>query len=335
MIVPFFLRNRGCAHRCHFCNQEISGGVDPRELGADYFHGKVRAFLASAAPGKKPRQRAEIAFYGGNFTGLAPKEQENLLRMAGRHLEDGAVAGIRVATRPDCLAEEDVERLAAFGVRTVEIGAQSLIDDVLAASGRGHAARDVVVAVARLQRRGLAVIIHLMAGLPGDDGGAFLESVSLTAALGPQGVRIHPTLVLAGSPLAEDFLQGRYAPLTLPAAVDLCRQAWDILAKAGVPIIRLGLQATDILSGPGAVLGGPYHPAFGALVASARWRERTLALLAGADLRGRTAVFLVPPREESAFRGPGNCNIEFLRRRCRLAAVEIKRADGDFHFFCH
>jgi len=334
MIIPFFLRNRGCPHRCRFCNQEISGGADPRKLGAGYFHEKVRAFLTSAARGKKPGQPVEIAFYGGNFTGLTPEEQEDLLHMARRHMENGTVVGIRVSTRPDCLRDEDVERLAAFGVRTVEIGAQSLVDGVLAASGRGHTARDVVAAVAMLKHRGLEVILHLMAGLPGDDGGAFLDTVSRTTALGPQGVRIHPTLVLAGSPLAEDFLQGRYVPLTLPEAVDLCRQAWDILENAGIAIIRLGLQATDILSGPGAVLGGPYHPAFGALVASARWRERALALLGGADLEGRKAVFFVPPGEESAFRGHENCNIKFLRNHCRLAALEIKTAERDFHYLC-
>jgi len=330
MIIPFFLRNRGCPHRCRFCNQEISGGADPRKLGAGYFHEKVRAFLTSAARGKKPGQPVEIAFYGGNFTGLTPEEQEDLLHMARRHMENGTVVGIRVSTRPDCLRDKDVERLAAFGVRTVEIGAQSLVDGVLAASGRGHTARDVVAAVAMLKHRGLEVILHLMAGLPGDDAGKFAATLTRTAALEPRAVRLHPTLVFTGTALAAAYLQGHYTPLTLPEAVEICREACDFLEGKGIGVIRLGLQDTALMGKPGMVLGGPYHPAFGALVAAARWRKRAFALLAGADIRGRNVVFSIPAGKESVFRGNRNSNIQALQTHFRFASLRIVAGGDNF-----
>ncbi len=334
MIVPFFITNRGCPHRCLFCNQEISGGDDPRGWGADYFHAKMHAFLTGRAGRKRPADVTQIAFYGGNFTGLPPEEQERLLDWARLYIENGTVKGIRISTRPDCLSDGDGHRLAASGVRTVEIGAQSLVDGVLAASRRGHTAGDVTAAVALLRQKGLEVILHLMAGLPGDDPATFAESVAGTAALRPDGVRLHPTLVLSGTPLAEEFLRGRYKPLSLPEAVEMCRQAWECLEKAGIAVIRLGLQASELLSAPGAVLAGPYHPAFGALVAAARWRERAFTLLAAGDARGRKVIFSVPAGEESSFRGHRNCNVQALKEHFRLASLDIEPGAGKLSCRC-
>lgn len=330
MIIPFFISNGGCPHRCSFCNQEISGGDDPRELTADYFHGKVRSFLTVAAVGKKPGRDAEIAFYGGNFTGLAPAEQERLLGMAHRYVEAGTVKQIRISTRPDALDRGAVERLARFGVRTVEIGAQSLVDEVLAAARRGHTAAAVRVAVNRLKEREMAVILHLMAGLPGDDAGKFAETLARTVALEPRAVRLHPTLVFTGTALAAAYLQGQYTPLTLPEAVEICREACDFLEGKGIGVIRLGLQDTALMGKPGMVLGGPYHPAFGALVAAARWRKRAFALLAGADIRGRNVVFSIPAGKESVFRGNRNSNVQALQTHFRFASLRIVAGGDNF-----
>jgi len=330
MIIPFFISNGGCPHRCSFCNQEISGGDDPQELTADYFHGKVRSFLTVAAVGKKPGRDAEIAFYGGNFTGLAPAEQERLLGMAYRYVEAGTVKQIRISTRPDALDRGAVERLAHFGVRTVEIGAQSLDDEVLAAARRGHTAAAVRGAVNRLKEREMAVILHLMAGLPGDDAGKFAATLTRTAALEPRAVRLHPTLVFTGTALAAAYLQGHYTPLTLPEAVEICREACDFLEGKGIGVIRLGLQDTALMGKPGMVLGGPYHPAFGALVAAARWRKRAFALLAGADIRGRNVVFSIPAGKESVFRGNRNSNIQALQTHFRFASLRIVAGGDNF-----
>lgn len=332
MIIPFFLASRGCPHRCSFCNQELSGGDDPRELTPVYFHRKVQSYLAGKATGRKSRREAQIAFYGGNFTGLDPAEQERLLGMARRYLETGAVSQVRLSTRPDALDRQTAKRLAAAGVRTVEIGAQSLVDEVLTASRRGHDAAAVTAAVAAAKEENMEVFLHLMAGLPGDNEERFAITLSRTIALLPRGVRLHPTLVLAGTPLAEAYRQGRYVPLTIPEAVDICRRACVRLEEAGIVVIRLGLQDTEALRKPGSVLGGPYHPAFGALVAAAGWRERAFALLAGTDLRNREVVFHIPDGAESAFRGNRNGNLKALQDYFGLASLRIIAQGNTFGY---
>ena len=332
MIIPFFIKNRGCPHRCVFCNQQISGDRGPADWTDESFHERVRTFLATHVSKATQAKGVQIAFYGGNFTGLAAAEQNRLLGMAHSHVENCAVEGIRISTRPDALHVPDMERLAAFGVKTVELGAQSFIDSVLEASQRGHTAEDVEAAVELLKNNGFEVILHLMAGLPGDNCESFGETVARTIALRPDGVRIHPTLVLADTPLAEDFRQGRYEPLSLDEAVDLCTGACRRFQKAGIPVIRMGLQTTDMMDSPGAVLGGPYHPAFGSLVAEALWLERAVTLLDGADVRDKRLIMYVPASQESAFRGNKNRNVELLRKQFQFAALEIKPADQIFNY---
>jgi histone acetyltransferase (RNA polymerase elongator complex component) len=332
MIIPFFIQNRGCPHRCIFCNQQLSGDRGPANWTDASFHEKTMTFLASRAPKAKRTKGVQIAFYGGNFTGLAAAEQDRLLGLAHRYVEQGAVESVRISTRPDALHTQDMERLAAFGVKTVELGAQSFLNDVLEASQRGHTGKDVDYTVALLKDYGFEVILHLMVGLPGDNRSGFGESIGRTIALHPDGVRIHPTLVLADTRLAEEFRRGRYQPLALGEAVELCKEAWRSFQKAEIPIIRLGLQATEMLTIPGAVLGGPYHSAFGSLVAEALWLERTMALLDGADVRDKRLTMYVPAGQESAFRGNRNGNIQRLQRQFRFAALEIKPGNEVFNY---
>lgn len=332
MIIPFFIQNRGCPHRCVFCNQQISGNQGPADWTDESFHEKIRTFLASHTPRAKPAKGVQIAFYGGNFTGLEAAEQDRLLGLAHRHVENCAVEGIRISTRPDALHIIDMERLAAFGVKTVELGAQSFVNSVLEASQRGHTGEDVEYAVELLQNYGFEVILHLMVGLPGDNRTSFGETVARTIALRPDGVRIHPTLVLTDTPLAEDFRRGRYQPLSLGEAVDLSKEACRCFQKEGIPVIRLGLQTTDMMTSPGAVLGGPYHPAFGSLVAEAIWLERAVTLLDGTDVRNKRLIMYVPARQESAFRGNKNRNIDLLQKQFQFAALEIKPGNQTFNY---
>jgi histone acetyltransferase (RNA polymerase elongator complex component) len=150
MIIPLFLMNRGCPHRCCFCNERLTAGDPPERITEEAFAKTVRTFLGYAKPRRKPTQ---IAFYGGTFTGMAQDEQRRLLEMAAPFIRTGAVDGVRISTRPDEIGAADLDLLKALGVTTVELGAQSLDDDVLLRSGRGHTAADVARALSLLRER--------------------------------------------------------------------------------------------------------------------------------------------------------------------------------------
>jgi histone acetyltransferase (RNA polymerase elongator complex component) len=324
-IVPVFIMNRGCRNRCIFCNEAITtGGQPPVASAADI----DRAVETALSVRKGKDMLLQIAFYGGNFTGLPLAEQKALLQWAAPHVSSGRVFGIRISTRPDDVSPPILEALKEGHVRTVEIGAQSLVDRVLLAARRGHTAEQVARAVGILKAAGFEVGLHLMAGLPGDSEEGFAATVTAAVALRPDSVRIHPTLVLRDTPLANAYRQGLYRPLTLEAAVRICKDARRNFMEAGIPVIRMGLQTTPAMEVSGAVVAGPYHPAFGALVEAAILYEKATEALERLDARGCRVVFHLPRGQESAFRGQRNANVRLLTERFFLTGLRVVPADA-------
>jgi histone acetyltransferase (RNA polymerase elongator complex component) len=261
LIVPFFISHRGCPHQCVFCDQVKiagSGGEFPTE--AEMLD-KIAAYRRSGR-----RSSVEVAFYGGTFTALPSAVQEKLLHPLGPLIAAGEVESIRVSTRPDAVNDKTARFLKGMGVKAVELGVQSMADDVLALSGRGHTAADVDRACSILREAGIAVGVQLMPGLPGDTPEKSLDSFMRVVALRPDFLRVYPTLVIAGTPLATLYENGSYQPLDLDAAVRLCKIMLHRAWQAGIPMIRMGLQPTAELETAGTVLSGPYHPAFRYLV---------------------------------------------------------------------
>lgn len=333
MIIPVFLMNRGCPHRCIFCNERLTAGDRPERITEAAFLATVRTHLAGAERKKGPVQ---IAFYGGTFTGMERQEQRRLLELAAPFLREGTADGIRISTRPDGIDAEALELLRASGVTTVEIGTQSLQDDVLLRSRRGHTAADTVRAMNLLREKGFKTGLHLMAGLPGDSPDRFNETISRVIDLHPDMVRIHPTLVLRDTPLAKAFRDGTYSPLSLSEAVDLCKNALQSLTAAGIPVIRLGLQTTRELEKPGSIIAGPFHPAFRSLVETALFLEMASALLSTAGWGSGTSAlspsdtgggpfpqFMLCPADVSSFYGAERKNIKILQERFGLGGIHV------------
>ena len=320
LIIPFFLRNRGCRHRCVFCSERvISGHAAPVTEAA--MRETVGATL-SAGGGR--HGGVEIAFYGGSFTGMPRGEQIELLRAAASLIAEGAVRSVRISTRPDDIDAAGLDLLAAMGVRAVEIGAQSLDDGVLRRSGRGHSADDVRRAVSLCRARGFETGVHLMAGLPGESRGSFEASVAEVIRIRPDTVRIHPVIVFRDTELARLHEQGRYRPLSLAEAVSWCRGALVRFTKAGIRVIRLGLQATDPMAREGCILAGPWHPSFRCLVEAEIFRDMAAMLMDRAAGGGTEACFRVAPADLSNFNGPGGTNRSWLRSRLGGRTIAVR-----------
>jgi histone acetyltransferase (RNA polymerase elongator complex component) len=321
LVIPVFLPHAGCPHRCVFCNQHAVTATRETWPSERQVRERIDAYLAWGSP---ERARGEIAFYGGNALGLDSAQLDRLLAIARPYVDAGRVAGLRLSTRPDTVTPERLDALSGTPVRTIEVGVQSLDDRVLRRSGRGHSAQTAVEAVRRLRARGFRVGVQLMLGLPGDHGGAALETAQRVVSLQPDFVRLYPTLVLGGSPLADRYARGRYRPLSLEEAVALTQRLYVRFTRHGIPVIRMGLPPGDGLNAPGALVAGPHHPAFGELVLSACFRDMALAALSGAMRRpGRTCQLRVHPRSESRLRGCRNANLPLLERAAggRLAVT--------------
>ncbi|MEW6334651.1 MAG: radical SAM protein [Thermodesulfobacteriota bacterium] len=322
MIIPIFIMSRGCPRRCLYCNEALTAEHRPERLEEEGFRKTVLEALDRHRGRGGPRQ---IAFYGGTFTGMPRQEQRRLLGLAAPFLHEGVVDGVRISTRPDEIDGAGLDLVRGLGVTTVEVGAQSLDDHVLRLSRRGHTAADTHRAFALLKERGFQTGIHLMAGLPGDSPERFSETIDRVIALSPDTVRIHPTIVLQDTPLAEAYGSGDYRPLSLPEAISQCKEALKRLTAAGIDVIRMGIQTTPALEAPGAVVAGPFHPAFRSLVESAIFFDMAAVLCesAGRGGKGKSLAFRVSPADLSPFKGPRKANIDALTRRFAPARIEV------------
>ncbi len=325
LIIPIFIVHKGCPHRCIYCNEEKAAGDYPSRITEAYFRETVYSYLRNS---RKRGEPFEIAFYGGNFTGMDMEYQAELLSMAGAFIRQGLASGVRISTRPDYLDGERLDFLSEYSVKTVEIGAQSLVDEVLLMSRRGHSSSDVRRAAGLLKGRGFKTGVHLMAGLPGDSAEGFAFTVRETIALRPDMVRIHPTLVFQGTELAEAFYRGDYHPLSMAEAVAAGKFALMKFGAAGIPVIRLGLQTTPEMEKAGSVVAGPFHPSFGSLVEEAVFLDMASFLLSGKNVKDRKIAFAVHPRNVSRFRGQKNGNILALKRRFAPGEISLSAATG-------
>jgi histone acetyltransferase (RNA polymerase elongator complex component) len=320
-IIPIFIMYRGCPHRCIYCNEQITAGNHPDRITEDLFRIIVDKYLETM---NWNSESIQIAFYGGNFTGIDKDYQTELLEMATSYVQDGPVDSIRISTRPDYIDPDRVKLLEQYSVSTVEIGAQSMVDEVLTLSGRGHTSDDVRNAVGILQNSGFETGIHLMVGLPGDTEDRFRYTVEEIIRLNPDTVRIHPTIVFRRTALAEMYADGNYEPLTMPDAVRLCKYALGKFEMAHVPVIRLGLQTTSEMETTGSIVAGPYHPAFRSLVEGSIFLDMASYLLKQAQQRNSEVVFRVNPKDVSNFRGIRNGNIRALKEDFNASNFQVK-----------
>lgn len=317
-IIPVFVPHLGCPNDCVFCNQRrISGSVAPATAE------DVVSAIENALRLTPPGTRRQLAFYGGSFTAIPVAEQESLLGAAAPYLERGDIASLRLSTRPDAIDGAVLRRLRSYGVETIELGAQSMSERVLALSGRGHTAADVEGAARAVKGAGFRLILQMMTGLPGADDESDVESARRIAALGPDGVRVYPTVIVRDTALCDLWRAGRYKEHTVEDAVRVCARILPVFERAGIPVIRLGLNPTEDLSGGDAV-GGAYHPALGELVKSRIMRDRAEKILSGAK-RGEQAVLRVNPRLISQLVGQHGANRAYLVERFGLSGLRIVR----------
>ena len=270
----------------------------------------VRAACETALRTKTvPAHRAEIAFFGGSFTALPRQNMVRFLEAAYPFVKRGDFGGIRLSTRPDAIDEDVLQLLCSYGVTAVELGAQSMDDEVLLTNRRGHTAAQVERAAHLIKRAGLSLGLQMMTGLPADTDEKAKETARRLADLKPDMVRIYPTLVIEHTLLAEWYQSGTYRPQTLEQAITLCAELLHFFEEErGIPVIRLGLHAEQEVQSH--CLAGPFHPAFRELCDSRLLLERMKSLL---KQRGESsATIRVHPTMLSKAVGQKKTNINAL-----------------------
>ena len=260
-IIPIFVPHRGCPHDCVFCNQRKITGVS-----TDVTSEEARNIIEEYLPTIPEDASVEIAFFGGSFTAIDEKTQNELLSVAKEYVDKGLVSDIRMSTRPDCISRDILNRLKEYKTSIIELGVQSMDAKVLHDSARGHDIESVIKSSHLIKESGINLGLQMMVGLPSDTEEKCIETAKKFIELDPFCVRIYPTLVVKETGLENLINKGEYKPFTLEESISIVKKLLVLFYVNNINVIRVGLQATeDIQLGKG-IVDGPYHPAFRELV---------------------------------------------------------------------
>lgn len=314
--ISLFIPHLGCPHKCSFCNQNTITGKQSQPSADD-----VRAAAETAL--RKKNYDYEIAFFGGSFTAIDREYMLSLLKAAYDYVKDGRVNGIRISTRPDCIDEEVLDILKKYGVTSIELGAQSMDDEVLRANFRGHTAEDVENASRLIKSYGFELGLQMMTGLYLDTNEKAIETAKKLIALSPDTIRIYPTVVLKNTYLAKLYEDEIYKPQTVDDAANLCTKIVPMFEKAGIRVIRLGLHSSPELKKN--MIAGAFHDSFGEIVKS-RYMLNEILKYPPADYE-----IVVNSKSVSQLKGQQKRNIYFLMEEGYNIKVTVndKVAAGD------
>ena len=188
-----------------------------------------------------PTDKVELIVMGGTFLAYPKEYQYQFIKDCYDGLNGNGSSGLEMAkqmnetaehrcvglcieTRPDWCREEEVRRMLEFGTTRVELGVQTLDDDLYRLVRRGHTVAEVVKATRLLKDYGFKVYYHWMPGLPGSTSEHDLElsqELFSDESFRPDGIKLYPTLVIAGTELEAWYRDNRYQPYPMDEMVDL------------------------------------------------------------------------------------------------------------------
>ncbi len=273
--IPLFIPELACPFQCIYCNQrKISGQlVVP---SAEEITTKIDKHLETIS---EKNSEVEVAFFGGNFTGLKIEEQIAYLKLVQPYIQQGKVSGIRLSTRPDYINEEVLNILKNYNVKTIELGAQSMDNEVLKLSKRGHTTVDTENAGKLILEAGFSLGLQMMIGLPGDTLKKAIYTAKKIVELGANNTRIYPCLVIKGTKLEKIYKSDKYKPLLLDKAVLWSKELLKIFESGGVDVIKMGLHPSEGLLSGEELVAGPFHQSFRELVLTEIWWDLLEPLL--------------------------------------------------------
>lgn len=185
--------------------------------------------------------KVEFIVMGGTFMALAEEYRDYFIRnlhdaLSGHTSNNVAEAvrfsersntkcvGITIETRPDYCLKRHLSDMLGYGCTRLEIGVQSVYEDVARDTNRGHTVRAVCESFQLAKDAGFKVVAHMMPDLPNvameRDVEQFIEFFE-NPAFRPDGLKLYPTLVIRGTGLYELWKTGRYKSYSPSSLVDL------------------------------------------------------------------------------------------------------------------
>ena len=304
--VSIFIPHNGCPHKCSFCDQRSITGQNVQPSISD-----VEKTISIAIDSLKDKSKiSEIAFFGGSFTAINRKYMIELLDTANKYVKEEIFKGIRISTRPDAIDDEILTILKEKGVTSIELGAQSMDENVLLLNSRGHSPQDVINASNLIKSYGFSLGLQMMTGLYGSNYDIDYSTGLKLAILKPDTVRIYPTIIMKNTELQKLYESNIYKPMDFDECVDLCSNLILLFDKFDIPVIRFGLHNSKSLREN--MVAGCYHPAFREICESRILLNNCLSILK--DIDDKNVIIYVNPSTISKMIGHKRENINKLNK---------------------
>ena len=316
--IPIFLPELACPYRCVYCNQFSITGLNDI-VKADDVKTIIDSHLASF---KEEKRFVEVAFFGGNFTGLPLQMQNDYLEAVQPYLDKGLIDGIRCSTRPDYITLQRVQEIKRLGMRNIELGAQSTNDEILKQCKRGHTYNDIVEASQTILSEGITLGLQMMIGLPSSKEEHDLQTANDIVNLGAKETRIYPCIVVKDTELAAMYRSGDYEALSIEEAVRRSSKLYSYFTENDIKVLRIGLHTSNELDNE-AYVAGPYHKNFAEMVFSNIWKEK-LRCLDAEMLRSKDIIINVPESQINHAIGWKGENKKLLLERFENVEFKIK-----------
>ncbi len=215
--------------------------------------------------------KVELIILGGTVLAMPCDYQEDFVRKSYEALNCSAseslfdaiksnerashrCVGFTIETKPDWCREEHIDRLLSYAATRVEIGVQSLQDDVLKFTNRGHNLQDTIKAFRVAKDSGFKIVAHMMPGLPLSDQEKDLSDLLRLIEdpeLRPDMLKIYPTLVIEGTALHRMMKMGKYSPYNLETTIDLlCKFKRHVPEWIRIMRIQREIPKDEISRGP-------------------------------------------------------------------------------------
>ena len=318
--IPIFVSHQGCPNDCIFCNQKKITGVYKKEKYEEIKE-KISSYLESASNDAE----IEVSFFGGSFTGIDIEEQNMYLSVAGEFFKDARVKGIRISTRPDYVTKEILDNLYNKGVTTIELGVQSMDDNVLKMNKRGLISNQTISAVNLIREYDFKLGLQMMVGMYGSSEELDIYTCDEIIKLKPDFVRIYPTVVIKETALYELYNNKIYIPYSLDKAVKVCAKLLLKFRENNINVIRIGLMAGEDINEKKVY--GPYHSSFRELVESYLYYEKIKNDIS--ELTSKNIIIYCNPKNVSKITGNKKSNIIKLTEEFNLESLKVVSFDTD------
>ena len=269
--VAIMSQPKGCPGQCIYCptysatpqsyTPESPAVLRARECGYDTVK-QVKLRLKALSGMGHPTDKIELIVMGGTFlaqpldyqyqfikdcfSALNDRDSADLEEAKKlNELADHRCVGLCIETRPDWCGPEEIARCLEFGTTRVELGVQTLDDTIYQLVRRGHGVEDVIRATTLLKEHGFKVHYHWMPGLPGSTPEldlALSKRLFSDPRFRPDGLKLYPTMVVAGTELEKWYRDGRYQPYPDEVMINLITEIKSMVPK----YVRISRVLRDI-----------------------------------------------------------------------------------------